>query len=51
MAYSALNFLFKDLFEALNLLLIILLHLQYVAEISYLPGNGIRLLSRTQSSG
>ncbi len=41
MAYSA---LFNNVFEALNLLLIILLYFQQ-------PGNGIRVLSRAQSSG
>ncbi len=45
MAYSA---LFNNVFEAPNLLLIILL--KYIAEIQ-LPGNIIWLLSRTQSSG
>jgi hypothetical protein len=45
MAYSA---IFNNVFEALNLLSIILY--TYVAEIQ-LPGNGIWLFSRTQSSG
>ncbi len=45
MAYSA---LFNNVFEYLNLLLIILY--TSVAELQ-LPGNDIWLLSRTQSSG